>query len=171
MNTNAVRWAGFFTAAMLTTACGSAAHVARPVVEQPDLNQALERAPVLKAESLGELARGVNVRERWPRAQPGRQVMGPAANQFQGIWLWTTRTPTSRAGCCLPVTWSPYSGLIAEVAPGRLLGLTSDPEHRDRSILHGVDAARFAYSFALCCQSSSMSLAAAASLASGASTR
>jgi hypothetical protein len=35
------------------------------VREQPDLKQALENAPVLKTESLGEPARGVNVWERW----------------------------------------------------------------------------------------------------------
>jgi outer membrane protein assembly factor BamB len=34
-------------------------------VEQPDLKQALENAPLLKTESLGEPARGVNVWERW----------------------------------------------------------------------------------------------------------
>ncbi|MBI4602271.1 MAG: hypothetical protein HY721_09955, partial [Planctomycetes bacterium] len=35
------------------------------VAEQPELKQALETAPVLRAESLGEPARGVNVWERW----------------------------------------------------------------------------------------------------------
>jgi hypothetical protein len=33
--------------------------------EQPELKQALERAPLLRTESLGEPARGVNVWERW----------------------------------------------------------------------------------------------------------
>jgi hypothetical protein len=33
--------------------------------EQPKLKEALERAPVLQTESLGEPARGVNVWERW----------------------------------------------------------------------------------------------------------
>jgi hypothetical protein len=33
------------------------------------------------------------------------------------------------------------TGLIAEVAPGRLLGLTSAPERSEGSILYGVDAA------------------------------
>ena len=33
--------------------------------DQPDLKDALERAPLLKTESLGEPARGVNVWERW----------------------------------------------------------------------------------------------------------
>jgi outer membrane protein assembly factor BamB len=35
------------------------------VVEQPELKEALEKAPVLQTESLGEPARGVNVWERW----------------------------------------------------------------------------------------------------------
>ncbi len=35
------------------------------VAEQPDLQQALEKAPLLATESLGEPARGVNVWERW----------------------------------------------------------------------------------------------------------
>ena len=35
------------------------------VLEQPELKQHLEAAPVLKTESLGEPARGVNVWERW----------------------------------------------------------------------------------------------------------
>src|SRR3989442_9803012 len=35
------------------------------VVAQPELKQALEKAPVLQTEALGEPARGVNVWERW----------------------------------------------------------------------------------------------------------
>ena len=38
-----------------------------------------------------------------------------------------------------PIPKGHTTGLIAEVAPGRLLGLTSDPEQRDRSVLYGVD--------------------------------
>ena len=38
-----------------------------------------------------------------------------------------------------PIPRGHTTGLIAEVAPGRLLGLTSDPEHRDRAVLYGVD--------------------------------
>ena len=41
--------------------------------EQPDLKQALERAPVLRTESLGEPARGVNVWERWTVPNPDGQ--------------------------------------------------------------------------------------------------
>ena len=40
------------------------------VVDQPDLKQALDNAPVLRTESLGEPARGVNVWERWMVPNP-----------------------------------------------------------------------------------------------------
>ncbi len=39
----------------------------------------------------------------------------------------------------VPVAKARAAGLIAEAAPGRLLGLTSDPQTRDRSVLYGVD--------------------------------
>ena len=39
----------------------------------------------------------------------------------------------------VPVAKGRTTGLIAEVAPGRLLGLTSNPEQSGRSILYGVD--------------------------------
>jgi hypothetical protein len=39
----------------------------------------------------------------------------------------------------VPIAKGRTTGLIAEVAPGRLLGLTSNPEHADRSVLYGVD--------------------------------
>jgi len=45
-------------------------------------------------------------------------------------------------GEIVPVPKARTTGLIAEVAPGRLLGLTSDPEQRDRSILFGVDVTK-----------------------------
>jgi hypothetical protein len=41
----------------------------------------------------------------------------------------------------VPIAKGRTTGLIAEVAPGRLLGLTTDREHADRSILYGVDVA------------------------------
>ena len=44
---------------------GGASAATWDFVEQPELKQALEDAPVLQAESLGEPARGVNVWERW----------------------------------------------------------------------------------------------------------
>jgi hypothetical protein len=39
-------------------------------VEQPELKQTLEKAPLLQTESLGEPARGVNVWERWMVPNP-----------------------------------------------------------------------------------------------------
>ena len=39
----------------------------------------------------------------------------------------------------VPVAKGRTTGLIAEVVPGRLLGLTTEREHADRSILYGVD--------------------------------
>ncbi|MBM3333727.1 hypothetical protein FJY63_03610 [Candidatus Sumerlaeota bacterium] len=50
---------------LLATALEAAAGEPWRAVEQPELKQALERAPVLRTESLGEPARGVNVWERW----------------------------------------------------------------------------------------------------------
>ena len=41
----------------------------------------------------------------------------------------------------VPIAKGRTTGLIAEVAPGRLLGLTTDREHPDRSMLYGVDVA------------------------------
>jgi hypothetical protein len=43
----------------------SAAGKPGPANEQPELREALERAPLLRTESLGESGRGVNVWERW----------------------------------------------------------------------------------------------------------
>ena len=43
------------------------------VSEQPELKEALEHAPVLQTESLGEPARGVNVWERWFVPNPDGQ--------------------------------------------------------------------------------------------------
>jgi hypothetical protein len=59
---NTVSWIG-----MCAAAASSAAAAGEPwrVVSQPDLKEALERAPVLQTESLGAPARGVNVWERW----------------------------------------------------------------------------------------------------------
>jgi hypothetical protein len=59
--------------AAMIVAAGSAAAMGEPwrTVEQPALKQALEKAPVLQTESLGEPARGVNVWERWLVPNPG----------------------------------------------------------------------------------------------------
>ncbi len=39
----------------------------------------------------------------------------------------------------VPIAKGRTTGLVLEVAPGRLLGLTSDPQHSDGSILYGAD--------------------------------
>ncbi len=52
-------------AAILMTGRCVAAEIPWHAVEQLELKQTLEKAPVLKTESLGEPARGVNVWERW----------------------------------------------------------------------------------------------------------
>ncbi len=63
MNTTAIRrMALIATLAFLTHPAAGATWRAS---EQPELKEALERAPVLQTESLGEPARGVNVWERW----------------------------------------------------------------------------------------------------------
>ncbi len=41
----------------------------------------------------------------------------------------------------IPVPKARTTGLVTEIAPGRLLGLTVDPEHPKGSILYGVDVA------------------------------
>lgn len=61
-------------------------------VDQPDLKRALEQAPVLRTETLGEPARGVNVWERWmvPN-QDGKSwdVLQIYFKEYYGpTWLW-----------------------------------------------------------------------------------
>jgi len=58
-------WTGLLAALLFAQARGAAAGEPWRAVEQPELKQALENAPVLQTESLGEPARGVNVWERW----------------------------------------------------------------------------------------------------------
>ncbi|MEK7674504.1 MAG: hypothetical protein AAB676_01550 [Verrucomicrobiota bacterium] len=65
MSRNTVGWIGLCVATMLVASLSLAADESRRVAEQPDLKQALENAPLLRTESLGEPARGVNVWERW----------------------------------------------------------------------------------------------------------
>ena len=55
------RWAAFLSGAATVWA----AEARWPIAEQPELKEALEKAPLLRTESLGEPARGVNVWERW----------------------------------------------------------------------------------------------------------
>lgn len=47
----------------------------------------------------------------------------------------------------VPVPKARTTGLITEVAPGRLLGLTSDPQDRNASILYGADVTTGAIAF------------------------
>ncbi len=65
MRTKAVSWIGFFAGALLEVGPAVSAQDPWPVAEQPELKGALENAPLLRTESLGEPARGVNVWERW----------------------------------------------------------------------------------------------------------
>src|SRR3989442_16000570 len=65
MSRNSARWIALYVATALVAQRSFAAGMPWRSVEQPDLKQALEQAPLLKTESLGEPARGVNVWERW----------------------------------------------------------------------------------------------------------
>ena len=65
MNTGRIRWMVWCAAVTLLPCLGGAAAEPWRAVEQPDLKQALEHAPLLETELVGEPARGVNVWERW----------------------------------------------------------------------------------------------------------
>ncbi len=65
MNASRIGWMVCCAAVTLLVGRGSAAAEPWRATEQPELKQALEKAPVLRTESLGEPARGVNVWERW----------------------------------------------------------------------------------------------------------
>ena len=65
MTTALACWFGIGLCSVLVMSSVNVAGAPWVVVEQPDLKQALEQAPVLQTESLGEPARGVNVWERW----------------------------------------------------------------------------------------------------------
>jgi len=65
MNTTAFFWTRMFAGLLLSVSCAVASTDPWRVAKQPELEQALEQAPVLQTESLGEPARGVNVWERW----------------------------------------------------------------------------------------------------------
>ncbi len=58
-------WMGLCAATMLAGSRSLVAGEQWRAAEQPELKGALANAPVLKTESLGEPARGVNVWERW----------------------------------------------------------------------------------------------------------
>ena len=59
-----------FALLLVCLASGLASDPAWHATEQPELKEALEHAPVLQTESLGEPARGVNVWERWMVPNP-----------------------------------------------------------------------------------------------------
>jgi len=65
-----VRWFARCAIVMLLVSQESAAEEPWRAVEQPELKQALENAPLLQTESLGKPARGVNVWERWMVPNP-----------------------------------------------------------------------------------------------------
>lgn len=70
MSGNRVGWIVWCGA--LSLLAGKATGAGEPwrAAEQPELEQALEQAPLLQTESLGEPARGVNVWERWMVPNP-----------------------------------------------------------------------------------------------------
>jgi hypothetical protein len=70
MIANRNRWLAWCAAVTFLAGGEAAAEESWPVVEQPELKQALLNAPLLKTESLGEPARGVNVWERWMVPNP-----------------------------------------------------------------------------------------------------
>jgi len=65
MSTRTDCWMGLCAVVMLVVSRGLAAGEPWRAAEQPELKQALEQAPALQTELLGEPARGVNVWERW----------------------------------------------------------------------------------------------------------
>ncbi len=65
MSTCRVGWMVWCVSVALLAGGGLAAAEPWRAAEQPDLKEALEQAPLLRTESLGEPARGVNVWERW----------------------------------------------------------------------------------------------------------
>jgi hypothetical protein len=65
MNTCRVAWMALCAIVLASIGWRSASGEPWRAIEQPELKQALEKAPLLQAQSLGEPARGVNVWERW----------------------------------------------------------------------------------------------------------
>ncbi|MGE5610753.1 MAG: hypothetical protein ACM359_15995 [Bacillota bacterium] len=92
MSTRSVGWIASCAVALLGLSRGLVAAEAWPVVNQPDLKQALEAAPVLRTELLGEPARGVNVWERWQVPNPDGQswdVLQIYFKEYYGpTWLY-----------------------------------------------------------------------------------
>ncbi len=92
MSTNRNRWIVCCAALTLLANRGSAAQEPRRTAEQPELKQALEQAPLLQTESLGEPARGVNVWERWMVPNPDGKTWDVLQLYFkeyyESTWLY-----------------------------------------------------------------------------------
>ena len=70
MSNSRIRWMVWSVAVTLLFGRGSGAGEPWRAVEQPELKQALEQAPALKVESLGEPSRGVNTWQHWMVPNP-----------------------------------------------------------------------------------------------------
>jgi len=92
MRTIRVGWMVLCAAATLLVGRGSAAAEPWRAAEQPELKQALEKAPLLQTESLGEPARGLNVWERWMVPNPDGKswdVLEVYFKEYRGpTWLY-----------------------------------------------------------------------------------
>jgi hypothetical protein len=92
MSTTRVGWLALFAA--VTSLAGRASAAGEPwhAAVQPELKQALEKASVLKTESLGEPARGLNVWERWMVPNPDGKswdVLQVYFKEYRGpTWLY-----------------------------------------------------------------------------------
>jgi len=92
MGSGTASWAGLRVALVLAVSGGMATGEPWRVAEQPGLKQALESAPALRTESLGEPARGVNTWERWLVPNPGGKswdVLQVYFKEYYGpTWLY-----------------------------------------------------------------------------------
>jgi hypothetical protein len=96
MNTSRVQWMVWYAAVTLLPCPVLAAAEPWHADAQPELKQTLERAPLLKTESVGEPARGVNVWERWMVPNHDGQTWDVLQVYFK-MWAWTIHTPISPA--------------------------------------------------------------------------
>ncbi|MEK6706275.1 MAG: hypothetical protein AABZ06_10845 [Bdellovibrionota bacterium] len=100
MSVNAVLWIGCGIVSMLVMSRGLSAGEQWHSVEQPELKQALEEAPVLPIESLGEPARGVNTWEHWAVPNPDGQSWDELQIYFKEYygptWLYAVDLGTGK---------------------------------------------------------------------------
>ncbi len=100
MRTARAGWIVWCAAAALLAGPGQLEGQAWRAVEQPELKEALEKAPLLPAESLGEPARGVNVWERWMVPNPDGKswdVLQIYFKEYYGpTWLFAIDLGTGR---------------------------------------------------------------------------